>query len=126
MIKIFGGIIMLCTSLPCVAHMQSPNIIGGKDNILEAMTFYQHNVVNVKVGNLYKTPKSYNIYLNDKFVENTGKIYYTGVKNFSVKVSINAKGVPETHTICSISVLENGENVRTKLCTKVQMMWIDN
>lgn len=103
------------------AHSQMPTLYGGTPNVEQAVSFNRTVLVPVKLMNFSDNPTAYRLYSDGKYIKTTGKIHKGTTIIHYVPVMLNVVNKPETHSVCSLS--DTG-GIKTKMCTKVQAIWI--
>ena len=116
---VFGSILLF--SGFSQAHSQMPTLYGGPPNVDQAVSFSRMVLVPIKLMNFSAKPTAYRLYSDGKYMSTTEQIHKGTVITHYVPVVLNKLNKPETHSVCSLS--DTGV-VKTKMCTKVQVIWI--
>ncbi|PTP50622.1 hypothetical protein [Vibrio splendidus] len=106
------------------SHTQSPTLFGGELNPLEAITLSKETTVPIRLGNLSRFLTTYDILVDEVKVGRTRPVPENGRIQFKVPVSLDMPSSPQTFQICSIA-FNDGGMLRTKVCTKAQLIWVD-
>lgn len=105
------------------AHSQAPSEIGGERDLKNAVSFTQHKMVTITLGNISRSPQYYRIHLNGEYFDTTTKFAPGDFRDIKVPVRISEPNKPEVHNICSISGLVT-DKFNVRICTKAHLVWI--
>ncbi|MET4694225.1 hypothetical protein V5J35_004311 [Endozoicomonas sp. NE40] len=110
----FFSIFLLLLSTSAFGHSQYPSRIVKEP-------FYEEQVVEITLNNLNSYVQSYEVSVDEKIV-GTVKNLGSGIER---RLTVNLKGVREGEEklVCSTSILDRGQSVRTRVCTKVEFKW---
>lgn len=110
----FFSVFLLLLSTSAFGHSQHPSRIIKKP-------FYEEQAVQITLNNLNSYIQSYEISVDDKVV---GTVKNLGPE-VERKLTVSLKKIREgtEKLICTTSILDKEQSVRTRICTKVEFKW---
>ncbi len=116
------SLLLLVPSL-VLAHSQTPTVYGGKDDPVNAISLDGEKIIPVTVNTLGQRPVSYEITINGEFVGETEQIGNNSYVTLPIRIEIEEPNKAVEYEICSISIPQDGETYRTRICTIAQLYW---
>ncbi|WP_339149999.1 hypothetical protein [Sutcliffiella sp. BMC8] len=106
-----------------MAHSQTPTVYGGKQAPLDAITLDGEKIVPIELTTLGQKPQRYEITINGEFVGETQQIGNNNYVTLPIRVELDEPNKAQEIEICSISIPQDGETYRTRICTIAQLIW---
>ncbi|CCO56149.1 hypothetical protein [Vibrio nigripulchritudo] len=106
-------------SMAVSAHSQSPTK-------LKEISLTGHQLISVKIGNEEKKAAYFDIELDDYIIKENLKIGAQNSRVYSIVIRDIEPSVINHHKLCSISVPEKGALLRTRICTKIKLLYPKN